>query len=105
MVEASGSGALAALGPIEARYPELECVAVEDLARLLGKSEGWLYTLIRQQRFPHVKAGGSVLLPRRLVARWLEAEFDASVDAARGVRGGRVDSLAARGRSGRGARR
>lgn len=96
----SAGDGLAELGPVDERYPELECVPAEQLARLLGKSESWLYTLVRQGRFPHVRVAGSVLFPRRLVARWLEGEFDAAADRAGGGARGRVVAVG----GGRGAR-
>jgi excisionase family DNA binding protein len=78
----------------------LECVAPDDLAKLLRVSKSQVYTLARKGEIPHVRAGGSVLFPRRQLERWIEEGCRASVDGSRA----RVDRLAARRGSRRGQR-
>jgi len=79
----------------------LECVAADQLAELLGVSKSQVYTLARRGEIPHVKAGGSVLFPRRQLERWLEEGCRASVDDSRA----RLDRLASHRQRRHGARR
>ena len=81
-------------------FDPLECVPAGRVAELLGLSKSQVYTLARQGRIPHVRAGGSVLIPRAALVRWLEGASD--VEAAPRAR---VDSLAGGRRARRGARR
>lgn len=68
----------------------LECLAADRVAGLLGLSKSQVYTLARQGRIPHVRAGGSVLFPRVALERWLARAADLVDDGPRA----RVDRLA-----------
>ena len=74
-----------------AAFDPLECLPAERVATLLGLSKSQVYTLARQGRIPHTRAGGSVLFPRLALECWLARASEVVEDAPRA----RVDSVAA----------
>lgn len=47
--------------------------SVQEAAELLGVNHKGVYTAIAENRFPHVKLGRRILIPRVAFDRWLDA--------------------------------
>lgn len=47
----------------------------EQAAQLLQISRSRIYELIREDRVPYIRVGGSIRIPRRALEAWLDAQL------------------------------
>ena len=58
--------------------PEAKTVGVKDAARELGVSPATLYNAIKANRFPHIKVGSSIRIPKVVLDGMLGGSGDAA---------------------------
>ena len=49
-------------------------LSVPEVARMLGRSERWVYEMIQARLIPGRKIGGSVFVPRVKFVNWLNED-------------------------------
>lgn len=54
---------------------EVLALKPEQAAQLLQISRSRIYELIRENKVPHVRVGGSIRIPRRALEAWLEEQL------------------------------
>ena len=52
---------------------ERKTYTVAEVAKLLGVNHKGVYAAIAENRFPHIKLGRRILVPRAAFHRWLES--------------------------------
>lgn len=61
------------------RYQDLPLtLTVPEVSEVLGISRAAAYELVRTKRFPHIKIGTRILIPRDKFLDWIDAQTEAT---------------------------